>query len=214
VKKPLRHSPLINVLDGRPDFRKSDQVPGHVFHGNHGVVTNGSKTISTGLGPKTFNHAGILSVLDVRLGKFCPRRSDIRRLHIGVVVDEGRDITRKIPRILSHEAGQVMNEFGEDAIPRDVVLLAAGGTRVDRLVGRVHRNDKWESGSEALEVEPNPMFWAHVSSIHSRRVIFWDEIVVDGVYVGSGVFAVLPAIEVERRDPLLPVLIHPWLVVS
>ena len=213
MKKPLRHSPLINVLDGRPDFRKSDQVPGHVFHGNHGIFGDGSKTISTGLGPKPFNHAGILSALDVRLGKFCPRRSDIRRLHIGVVVDESRDITRQISRILSHEAGQVMNEFGEDAIPRDGIL-AVCGTKVDRWVGRVHRNDEWESGSEVLEVEPNPIFWTHVSSIHSRRAIFWDEIVVDGVYVGPRVLAVLPAIEVERRDPLLPVLIQPWLLVS
>ena len=106
-----------------------------------------------------------------------------------------------------------MNEFGEDAIPRDGIL-AACGTKVDRWVGRVHRNDEWESGSEVLEVEPNPIFWTHVSSIHSRRAIFWDEIVVDGVYVGSRVLAVLPAIEVERRDPLLPVLIQPWLLVS
>ena len=127
VRKPLRHSPLIDAFNGPPDSRESDHIRGHVSQGNHWIANNGSKTASTGLSPKTSNHAGIPSTPDVRLGEFCPRRGDIRRLHLGVVVDEGQ-----ILRTLSHEAGQVMHEIGEDAIRHDGALLKVGGTKVDR----------------------------------------------------------------------------------
>lgn len=89
VKEPLRHILLVNALDGPLDSRKSDRIRGHIFQGNPGVTSNGSKTVSTGLGPKTFNHAGVLPTLDMGLSKICPSRSDICGLHLGVIVDEG-----------------------------------------------------------------------------------------------------------------------------
>jgi len=45
------------------------------------------------------------------------------------------------------------------------------------------------------------MFWIHVPGIHSRQIIFWDEVVVDGICEGPRVITELPLVEVERGDP-------------
>jgi len=132
VKKSLRHGLFINTLNRPPNSRESDHIRGHVFQGNPRIAGNGSESVSTALSPKTFNHVGITPTSDVRLGKLRPRRSDIRRLHPSVVVDEGRDIIQQNPWVLSHETRQVMDEVWEDVISRDGVLLEVGGTKVDR----------------------------------------------------------------------------------
>ena len=92
MKEPLRHGLPVNTFDGPLDPREFDHIRGHVFDGNPGVTSNGSETIPAGLGPKAFDHAGIRPTLDVRPDKFCPRGSDVCRLHLGVIIDEGRDI--------------------------------------------------------------------------------------------------------------------------
>ena len=181
VKKPLRPDLLVNALDGPLDARESDRIRSHVFHGDPGVTSNGSETVPTGLFPEAFDHAGIPPTLDVRPGKPRSCGSDIRRLHLGVIVHECRDVAHQNPRTSFHEAGQVMDEIWEDAIRYDGVLLEVCGAKIDGQAGGGHRNDEWESRGEVLEVEPHPVFWIHVSGVHSNRVIFWDEVVVDGI---------------------------------
>lgn len=201
AKEPLRHSLLVNALDDPLDTGESDHIRGHVFQGNPGIASNGSKTVPTGLSPKAFNHAGIFPAFDVRPGKPCPRRSDIRGLHLDVVVDEVRNIADQISRASSREGGQVMDEIWEDAVRHDGVLLEVCGTEIDGQASQGHRNDEWESGGETLEVEPNSMFRIHVPSIHSRRIIFRDEVVVDGIRLHLRVDTELPLVKVERGDP-------------
>jgi len=201
VKEPLRQRLLVNALDGPPDARESDHIRGHVSHGNPGITCNVSETVPTSLRPKAFDHARIPPTLDVCPSEFSSRGSDIRRLHLGVIVHECRDITHQSPRTLSHEAREVVNKVGEDAIRHDGVLLGVGGTKIDGQTSRGHRNDERESGGEALEVEPHSIFRIHVPGVHAHRVIFWDEVVVDGICLDLRVNAELPLIKVESGNP-------------
>ena len=129
--KELRYGLFVNALNGPLDPRESDHVGGHVFQWNPGITRNASETVPRGLGPKAFNHTGILPALDVRPGKFRSRRSDIRRLHLCVIVGEARDIAHWTSPTSSQERSQVMDEIGEDAIRHDGVLLEIGGTKID-----------------------------------------------------------------------------------
>ena len=201
VKEPPRHRLLVNALNNPPDPRQLKNTRSHVFQRDPWVTPNGSKAIPAGLGPKTVDHARIFSTLDMGPGEFFPCRSNICGLHLGVVVDEVRNIARQTLPTRSHEASQVIDKIRENAIGLDRIPAEIGGTEINSEASGGDRNHKRESRGEALEVEPDPVFRIYISSIRPRRVIFRNKVIVHGIRVGLGVNADLPLVEVERGHP-------------
>lgn len=94
-----------------------------------------------------------------------------------------------------------MDKIREDAVGRDCFPLEIGRAIIDREAGGRDGNHERESQGESLEEKPNPVFRIHVHIVYPHRVIFRDEVVVDGIREGLRIDADLPLVEVEGGYP-------------